>query len=172
MIGIPEKLINFRVYRNASEFLGVAQITLPQIQAMTASIKGSGISGEVDAVVTGHYQSMSMTLQFRTPTNACAVLAAPTTHELDARGSIDVTEPLTGLRTKSGMKVWTKCLPKNTNLGKFEPGTTMDSEIEMEVYALGVWIDGTELVYIDKFNYIARVQGVDYLLDARIAEGL
>ena len=172
MIGIPKNLINFRVFRNVSEFLGVAQITLPQIQAMTASIKGSGISGEVDSVVTGHYQSMSMAMQFRTMTNACSVLAAPTTHELTARGSIDVMEPLTGLRSKSSMKVWSKCLPKNTNLGKFESGTTMDSEIEMEIYAIGVWIDGTELVYIDKFNYIARVHGVDYLADARVAEGL
>lgn len=172
MLGIPEKLINFRVYRNGSQFLGVAQITLPQIQAMTASIKGSGIAGEVDAVVTGHYQSMSETLQFRTPTNACTILAAPTTHELDARGSIDVIEPLTGVRSKSSMKVWTKCLPKNTNLGKYEPATTMDSEIEMEVYAIGIWIDGEECIYIDKFNYIARIQGTDYLADARVAEGL
>lgn len=172
MLGIPEKLINFRVFKNGGEFLGVAQITLPQIQAMTASIKGSGISGEVDAVVTGHYQSMSATLQFRTPTNAALELSAPTSHELDARGSIDVIEPLTGVRTTSSMKVWMKCLPKNSNAGKYEPGTTMDSEIEMEVCALGIWIDGEECVYIDKFNYIARVKGTDYLAAARIAEGL
>lgn len=172
MFGIPEKLINFRVYENGDQFLGTAQITLPQLQAMTASIKGSGISGEVDAVVTGHYQSMSATLQFRTMTNAALGLSAPTSHELDARGSIDVIEPMTGLRTKSAVKTWMKCLPKNTNAGKFEPGTTMDSEIEMEVYALGIWIDGEECVYVDKFNYIARVHGVDYLADARVAEGL
>ena len=42
----------------------------------------------------------------------------------------------------------------------------------MEVYALGIWIDGEECVYVDKFNYIARVHGVDYLADARVAEGL
>ena len=124
MIGIPEKLINFRVYENGDQFLGTAQITLPQLQAMTASIKGSGISGEVDAVVTGHYQSMSATLQFRTMTNAALGLSAPTSHELDARGSIDVIEPMTGLRTNLPQNL-DEMPAQNYQRGKFEPGTTI-----------------------------------------------
>lgn len=172
MIGIPEKLINFRVFDGAEQFLGTAQITLPQLQSMTSSVKGSGISGEVDAVVTGHYQSMTASIQFNTPTPSALLLAQPTAHELTARGSIDVIEPTTGARTISAIKLWMKCLPKNVNMGKFEPGATMDSEVEVEVLALGVWIDDVKKVYIDKFNYIAEIDGVDYLAPARVAEGL
>ena len=139
---------------------------------MTTSIKGSCISGEVDAVVTGHFQSMSVKYQFRTPTVEALNLTAPTTHELEFRGSIDVEEPLSGLRTISAIKVWIKSTPKSSGLGKLDPGATMDSDIEHEVQAIGVWIDGTECVYIDKFNYICRVGGVDYLAAARVAEGI
>lgn len=172
MLGIPEKLINARVYNNGSQYLGLANVDLPQLQSMTTSIKGSGISGEVDSVVTGHYQSMQMKLQFRTPTPASLDLTSPEPHELDFRSSIDVSEPTTGLRTQSAIKVWVKGLPKSSSLGKFEPGNTMDSEVEMEVLAVGVWIDGDECIYIDKFNYICRVGGVDYLAAARTAEGM
>lgn len=172
MIGIPEKLVNARVYKNGSQFLGVANIDLPQIQSMTASIKGSGISGEVDSVVTGHYQSMQIKIQFRTPTTASLELASPIAHQLDFRASIDVSEPMTGLRTISTIKVWVKGTPKSNGIGKFEPGATMDSEVELEVLAMGVWVDGEECVYLDKFNYICRVAGVDYLAAARAAEGV
>ena len=58
MFGIPEKLLNFRAYKGGSEYLGLANVDLPQMQAMTTSIKGSGISGEVDSVVKGHFQWM------------------------------------------------------------------------------------------------------------------
>ena len=172
MFGIPEKLLNFRAYKGGSEYLGLANVDLPQMQAVTTSIKGSGISGEVDSVVTGHFQSMSVKYQFRTPTPAGLDLTAPTTHELEFRGSIDVSDPLTGLRDKSSIKVWVKGTPKSSGLGKLDPGSTMDSEIELEVLAIGVWIDGKECVYLDKFNYICRIGGIDYLADARIAEGI
>lgn len=172
MIGIPEKLVNARVYKNNTEYLGVANVDLPQMQAMTTSIKGSGISGEVDSVVTGHYQSMQMKIQFRTPTPSSLNLGAPEAHELDFRASIDVFEPHTGKRPRSSIKVWVKGTPKSNGLGKFEPGATMDSEVELEVLAMGVWIDGEECAYLDKFNYICRIGGVDYLADARAAEGM
>lgn len=172
MIGIPEKLVNFRAYKNGTQYLGLANVDLPQLQAMTSSIKGSGISGEVDSVVTGHYQSMQVKYQFRTPTPAALELTAPTAHELEFRGSIDVSDPLTGSRNRSAIKVWVKGTPKSSGLGKLDPGSTMDSDIEMEVLAIGVWIDGEECVYLDKFNYICRIGSVDYLADARAAEGI
>ena len=48
----------------------------------------------------------------------------------------------------------------------------MDNEIELEVLAVGVFIDGKESVYIDKLNYIFRVDDTDYLQEARVAEGM
>lgn len=172
MVGIPEKLINFRAYDGADMFLGVANAELPQIQAMTASIKGSGIAGEIESVVTGHFQSMSLKMTLRAPTKAALDLMTPQPHEVTLRGSIDVTEPATGQRSVSSCKTWVKGTPKSSSLGKLEPGSTMDSEIELEVTAIGVWIDGEERIYIDKLNYICRIGGVDYLSDARAAEGV
>lgn len=172
MFGIPEKLIGARMYNDGSQYLGLATITFPDFQQVTASLKGSGIAGEMEVPVTGYLQSLSVRMQFNAWTPQQLSLLAQGPQELTARCSVDVTEPLTGLLTQSAIKAWMKGRHKNTTGGKGESGTTMDSESEMELSAMGVWIDGTEYVYFDKFNYIYRVNGIDYLAAARVAEGL
>mgnify|MGYP000695028629 CR=1 FL=1 len=169
---IPEKLINFRVYKGGNQYMGIANVDLPQLQFMTTSIKGAGISGEIDSVVMGHLQSMQAKLNFRTPTPENLTLAAPVAHELDFRGSMDYYDNAEGKHKVVPLKVWIKGKPKTIPLGKLEPGATMDNEIELEVLAVGVFIDGKESVYIDKLNYIFRVDDTDYLQEARVAEGM
>ncbi len=172
MANIPEKLINFRTYKDGTQYMGVANVELPQLQSMTQSIKGSGISGEIDSVVPGHFQSMTTKINFRTPTKESMSLSAPKGHELDFRGSMDHYDNTEAKHVTVPLKVWMKAKPKTIPIGKGEPGATMDSEVELEVIAVGVWIGGEEVVYVDKLNYICRVDGVDYLQDARVAEGM
>ncbi len=43
---VPEKLINFRVYEDGDDLVGVADVTLPTLDAMTETVKGAGIAGE------------------------------------------------------------------------------------------------------------------------------
>ena len=52
---VPEKLINFRVYEDGDDLVGVADVTLPTLDAMTETVKGAGIAGEVESPVMGHY---------------------------------------------------------------------------------------------------------------------
>lgn len=144
---IPEKLTNFRVYKDGNQYMGIANADLPQIQFMTTSIKGSGIGGEIDSVVLGHLQSMQTKINFRTPTPESLGLAAPKAHELDFRGSMDYYDNAGGRHKIVALKVWIKGKPKTVPLGKLEPGATMDSEVELEVLAVGVFIDGREYVY-------------------------
>ena len=41
---VPEKLINFRVYKNGDDLIGVADIELPSLEAMTETTQRSGIA--------------------------------------------------------------------------------------------------------------------------------
>ena len=52
---IPERLIGFRVYNDNNDLLGIATVTLPMIEAMTDTVSGAGIAGEVESPVLGHY---------------------------------------------------------------------------------------------------------------------
>ena len=62
--------------------------------------------------------------------------------------------------------------PKNTNLGKTEPGSEMDSANEFEVIYIKVVQGGVETVEIDKFNYKCVIHGTDYLQKVRANLGL
>ena len=63
---IPERLINYRVYNEANALMGMATVDLPELQAMSDTVSGAGIAGEVDSPVLGHYQAMSSTFNWRT----------------------------------------------------------------------------------------------------------
>jgi P2 family phage contractile tail tube protein len=65
------------------------------------------------------------------------------------------------------MKVAVITLPKSFNMGNLNVGTNSDSSTEMECTYIKVWFDGKEVVELDKFNYIYRVNGVDYLESVR-----
>lgn len=93
---IPERLINFRCYRNGTDLLGVATVTLPQFQAMTDTVSGAGIAGEVETPVLGHYSSITTTVAFRTITADVTALASQMAHPLDFRGSQQVYDASSG----------------------------------------------------------------------------
>lgn len=168
---IPEKLINFRVYENGSNFVGLVDAELPSLELMTETVSGAGIAGEYDSPVIGHYQSMTLSLSWRTPTGRLFALAAPKVHQLDLRGAIQVNDAANGQYRAVPLRVSLNCTPKNTEPGKLEVGSPMDSSSEFEVTYMKIWYDGTECVEIDKLNFICKIDGVDYLAAVRQALG-
>ena len=44
---MDQSIINFKVYEDSVEYVGMAQATLPDLTALTQSISGAGIAGNV-----------------------------------------------------------------------------------------------------------------------------
>lgn len=168
---IPEKLINFRVYEGGTNFAGIVDAELPELESMTETVKGAGIAGEYDSPVIGHYQSMTLSLSWRTPTPKLLQLAAPKVHQLDLRGAIQVNDAANGQYKSVPLRVTVNCIPKSTKPGKLEVGSPTDSSNEFEVTYIKIWYDGTEYIEIDKLNFICKINGVDYLAAVRQALG-
>lgn len=164
---VPMRLTNFKVYNDSNDLLGIATVDLPEISAMTDTISGAGIAGELDTPVLGHYQSMTVTLNWRTVEAQASELAAPGSHTLDIRGSQEIYDAASGKYQSVGVRAYLKALPKNFTLGSFEPGSTTDSSIEFEVSYLKLSIGGKEVVEIDKLNFVARFNGEDQLAEVR-----
>ncbi len=169
---IPEKLINFRVYENGTDLLGVSDVQLPSLEYMTETVKGAGIAGEIDSPALGHFGSMTMTLNWRAVTKPILRLGAPKAHELDLRGAIQKYEAATGEYLVTPLKVKVRSIPKKTDPGKMDVGATSDASNEFEVIYLKIDLDGETLVEIDKYNYLCVIEGVDYLAQVRSALGL
>lgn len=169
---VPEKLINFKAYNEGSDLIGVVDVELPALEAMTETVSGAGIAGEVDSPTLGHYSSMTCRINFRTVTKAAAALAAQRAHQLEFRGSQQIYDAGAGSYSTQSVKVVVKAIPKSVELGNLTVGAPTETGNEFEVNYLKVWVGGEELVEIDKFNFIARINGEDYLASVRADLGV
>lgn len=171
-MNVPEKLINFRVYEDGNDLLGMADVTLPSFESMSETIKGAGLAGEVDSPVLGHYGSMELQINWRTIIKSNLNLASPKGTHLDLRGAQQHWDSASGNYVVVPVKVVVHCVPKSTEMGKFDAGATTDTSNKFEVYYIKVTVDGEELIELDKYNYICKVGGTDFLSEVRDALGL
>ena len=171
-MNVPEKLINFRVYQNGNDLIGIADVTLPNLEAMTETIKGAGLAGEIDSPVLGHYGSQTLELNWRVLYKPAVLLAAPKAVTLDLRGANQVKDSETGEFVVLPVKVVARGVPKSTELGKLDVGTTSDTKTTLEVDYTKVTVDGKDILELDKYNYICKVDDTDYLSEVREALGL
>lgn len=171
-MNVPEKLINFRVYQDGDDLIGIADVTLPTLESMTETVKGAGIAGEIDSPVLGHYSSMELELNWRTIEDTNVLLASPKGVQLDLRGAQQVYDSSAATYVVVPVKVVVSGVPKSTELGKLDVGTTSDTKNTIEVNYIKITIDGSEVLEVDKFNYICSIGGADYLSEVREALGL
>lgn len=171
-MNVPEKLINFRVYQGGDDLIGIADVTLPSLESMTETVKGAGIAGEIDSPVLGHYSSMEIELNWRTLEKLNVRLASPTGVQLDLRGAQQVYDSSASAYVVRPVKVVVAGVPKTTELGKLDVGTTSDTKNTIEVNYIKITVGGETVLELDKYNYICNVDGTDYLADVRDALGL
>ena len=138
MPAIPERLINFNCYSEAGRLLGLTTVDMPQLQAMTDTVKGAGIAGELNEPTLGHYQALSATVHFNT-------------------ANIDMNY----------LRVLMRCKPTNSQIGNADVSAAMDSQVEFSVDRLLISVDGTPTVDYDPLNFICNIGGVDILAGAR-----
>ena len=169
---IPSKLINFMCYNEGEVMVGVADVTLPNLAYVTAEIQGAGIAGSVDSPVVGHFQSMTTAINWRTLIEQNIAHSAPNTHHFDFRGSAQAYDENSGEYLTRSVKVVLRVQPKSLNLGTFNPAAPMGTSGEFEVIYIKVSIEGREWLEIDKFAFICRIAGVDYLSKVRQDMGL
>lgn len=164
---IPTVLNNFSAYAAGNIYLGVSDVDLPDLEAMTETVSGAGIAGEIDSPILGAFASMTTTLNWRTLDRSAFRLARQEGQALDFRGSIQVFDATTSTYKHASVKVTIRALPKNMPLGSLATGSTMDSSNELEVTYIKILLDGETVTEIDKFNMICIIDGVDYLAEVR-----
>lgn len=164
---IPERTINYRVYDEDRALIGVATVDLPDIEAMTDTVSGAGIAGEVDSPTLGHFGSMTLTINWRTITGDAAKLNAQKVHALEMRASQQVNDAATGELKTQPVVIAARCMPKTLSLGSLEVSAGTDSSNEFEVSYLKISIDGREVIELDKYNFKYVANGVDYLQAVR-----
>lgn len=163
--------INFEVYEDSVNFLGIASVNLPNLSWLTASINGAGIAGNVEVPIIGHTDAMTTTLNFRNMTQEAIRLWEPRRHNLDLRIAREDEDTVSGLLDVTRLKHILVCVPKTLNGGTIAPASPGDGSIELATHYFATWINGKKMTEVDPLNYIGIVNGVDYLAEVRAALG-
>ena len=171
MPNFDESVINFAVYEDSVEYVGMATATLPNLSAIVQTLSGAGIAGNVEVPILGHYDVMSLTLNFRTTTEQRVRLSEPRRHNIDLRVAQQIEDTVAGEVKVQSVKHILVVVPKTDTGGSIAPATPTNGSGEYSVRYWATYIDGSKVREIDPLNFICEVNGVDYLADVRKAIG-
>lgn len=171
MAKIDELVINFAIYEDANEYLGMAEVTLPDLEFLTEELDGAGINGKVEEIIVGHLSAMTTTLNFRTVCNSAVRLLEPRVHKIDLRVAQQQMNNRTSETEVRSLKHIMRVKPKKTALGKVAAASTADVSGEYAVSYYAMYMDGKKNTEIDPLNFICIINGVDYLAAVRKALG-
>jgi len=163
--------INFAIYEDGTEYLGMASVGMPTLSNLVQSINGAGIAGNVEAIIKGHVDTMTLTLNFRTTTPASVRLSEVRRHTIDLRVAQQNEDPVDNDITAQPEKHVMVVIPKTHNVGSIAPASPSNGTGEYAVRYWATWINGQKVREIDPMNFIYVVDGVDYLADVRKALG-
>ena len=164
---VPEKMSKFQVYSDSGVLLGIADGQLPSLEFATTEISGAGIAGTIDSPGGGMFGSLTMTLNWRTTTRDFLRLLTPEAHTLDLYAEQLSYDAGNGKYRKQRFHVYMKALTKKGDLGKLASMESQEGSTEHEIYYMKIDIDGIEQLEIDKFNYVYKVLGTDYMAETR-----
>ena len=170
---IPDRTINFNVSSDEGNiFLGVGTVDLPEIQKMTDTLSGSGIAGEVETPIPGHFQSLESTINWNSITSEGLKLLQDGPVSLTFRiAQNEINASSDGNKVKA-VRIHLRGLVKTSALGSAEVNAKTEQTTVIETTYLRVFIDDIETLEIDKLNMIFKVLGNDQLGDVRKALGL
>ena len=98
---VDQAVINFACYEDAKDFLGLASVTLPDVDFITTTVSGAGIAGNVEAPIIGHMNAMTAQLKFRTFSTESLKLQEPREHNVDLRAPQQVYDPIAAFTRRS-----------------------------------------------------------------------
>lgn len=164
----PEVINNFNVYNDGNKLLGITgEVTLPELNSMTATIQAAGILGEYETNVIGMFQNMQQEIPFRIINEEFFdLMRGDKQAALTLRGSIQNVDKQTGgAISTQGMRVVLRGRPVAAKMGQLKQGDLMNASITLGLTYILIEIGGQSKLELDKLNSIYKVNGEDVLKD-------
>lgn len=168
---IPEAGINFAVYVDGLvDMVGVAEGEFPNIEAMTTTVKGAGLAGEIEMPILGHIKAMSAGLTWRNISNAFVGFTAFHVYDLDLYSVEQDFDAGAMQIVPRDIHLYLKAIAKTSTGGNLNVADLRGTKTEFSILYYKMDVSGVNKIEIDPMNYIYKVEGVDYL--AAVREGL
>ncbi len=146
-------VINFTVYENGTEFLGLAKLTLPDMTNKMLSVNGAGVPGDIDIPVPGHRDAMSVKIEFIDAPQAAYKLAETRQHVLDCRAAHEEYDATSGKIKVVAYKHILTVIPKSLGGGTIGPVAAQAVSGEYSCVARKDYIDGVLMLDYDPANF-------------------
>lgn len=170
---IPVNLAGLAVFpEGENQEVATGDVTLPNLTPMTDTVSGAGILGEVEVPSSGHYSSMQVGIAWKTINKDVFKLVSSQMKGLEIRGAFKEFDNTRGVTVIKSIKIVVRGFGKGVDLGTLVQNAATGTSNTIEVTYLKIFIDGTSVFELDKFNYVSRVNGEDDMADIRKALGL
>lgn len=162
---IPEAVNNFNVYKKGNALIGLSgEVSLAELTAMTETLSGPGILGEIETVIIGMFNSMEQEIPFRMLDDDIFSIADPLeVQELTLRMSEQSTVKSTGAIDFKGMRIVFRGRPKGFKPGTVKQGAQMGASLTLELVYIMIEIDSKKKLELDKLNSVYIINGKDLL---------
>ena len=167
---IPEVLNHFNVYNDsAKKLIGTSgELELPEMEAITDTLEGSGVLGEIEDPVTGQFSSMKMKIPFAVLyEDMFSIMNTTKPPQLTLRASMQCMDPSTGETGYYPVKIVVRGKASTSNMGKVVKGKKMEPEVELEILYIKIQINNKTVLELDKLNFKYVLNGVDMLAKIR-----
>ena len=169
-IVIPEVLNHYNVYNDkAKKLIGISgEIELGELEALTDTLEGAGVLGEIEDAVTGQFASIKIKIPFSVIyEDMFSIIDTTNPPQLTLRASMQCMDPTTGSTGYYPVKIVVRGKATNTNLGKAIKGKKMEPEVELEILYIKIQINNKTTLELDKLNFKFVLNGKDMLAKIR-----
>lgn len=168
----PVSTLQYRVYEDKHDLIGIAKVKLPDIKYLTQKVSGAGIAGEVESALLGQIEAMTLGLDFNSQTDKALQLAEMRRHTIDLRIASQIEDTVAGNIAVQAEKHVFVVVPKSLSGASIETATPSTASGEYSVRSWTAYKDGEKIIEIDQLNGICTINGVDCMPDVRAALGM
>ena len=163
--------IDFAVYEEGDEFVGMASVKLPDKNQKSVTMAGAGIGGDVEVPIPGQYDALTLEMVFPVYSKRVARLREPRRHTIELRIAQQNEDRVQGRLVQEGAKHVFVVVPKSKSGGTIAPASKSDTTLAFSVRYWATYINGEKVDELDQLNYIDIINGVDYGAPVRRALG-
>lgn len=166
---ISTKINAYNVYLDGTKLLGVSEeVTLPNFEALTETLSGAGILGEIDEPILGHFGASEIEIPFRTLNKDMFRIAnMQTAVSLTLRMSTQTINESDMVTDFMPSRIVIKGKNKALTGGKVKQGSGTGSSLKVEILYILVEVDKQPKFELDKLNFVYKVDGNDLLQKVR-----
>ena len=166
---LATKINAYNVYNKGKKFVGVSdEVTLPDFEALTETLSGAGILGEIDEPLLGHFGASEIEIPFRTiDEEMFNLMNQQSAVDLTLRMSTQAIDQATMKTDFMPSRVVIKGKNKALTGGKVKLGSGTGSSIKVEILYILIEVNKKKKFELDKLNFVFKVNGTDLLKKVR-----